>query len=226
MVRIYGKDTITVGGTKVIVRQVLFQGSKEVTKTVSDIVSSARAWIRATLPELRANPEFKVRRIFDKCFILPSDTGTAMNVVKSGLTTIASFINREFALKVREDDDAHGYVSKRYGGRIHLVGGVIQHDEDGDPISRRGEIHLSKSTVLENPVLATITLIHEAGHKFSNLRDFGDQGYFKDDLSFYEDPGLTWQQACRNADSCAVFVYKVTEAKFNSVMVHGKRLIT
>jgi hypothetical protein len=226
MVRIYGKDTVTVNGSKVIIRQVLFHGSKEVTRTVSDIVSSARAWMRMVLPELRGNPDPAILGLFNTCFINPPDKVAAMNVVKAGLTTISSFIGREFAVKVREDDDAHGYVKKYYGTRVHLVGGVVQHDEDGDPISRRGEVHLSKDTVLDNPVLATITLIHEAGHKFANLRDFGDAGYFKDDLSSYDDPGLTWPQACRNADSYAVFTYKVMEAKFKTVMVHGKGLVT
>ncbi len=225
MVRIYSKETINVGGAKVKVRQVLFHGSKKVVTAVQAIVSSAQAWIRMTLPELRGNADPKILTLFNACFISPADKSAAMNVVRSGLTTIGNFIGRDLGIKVREDNDAHGYVSKYYGGRVHLVGGVTQYDEDGDPIARRGEVHIGKDTVLNNPVLATITLIHEAGHKFANLRDFGDKGYFEDDLSGYDAPGLTWQEALRNADSYAVFVYKAMESRFKSVMVNGKSLV-
>ena len=226
MVRIYGKDTVTVNGSKVIIRQVLFHGSKEVTRAVTDIVSSARAWIRMTLPELRSKPDPKVGALFGECFANPPDTAAAMNTVRSSLSTIGNFLGRELGIKVREDDDAHGYVKQYYGNRVHLVGGVIQYEDDGRTIARQGEVHIAKDTVLENPVLATITLIHEAGHKFVNFQDFDDQGYFKDDLSGYSAPGLTWQQALRNADSHAVFTYKVMESKFKTVMVHGRGLAT
>jgi hypothetical protein len=223
MPKIYGQDTLNVGGTKVLIRQVLLKGSSTLLPIVSDVVASARGWIAAVLPELRTGAVFEVRRAFDSCFILPPDTAAAMNTVRTVLSTVGGFIGRELALKIVDEDD-HGYVNRYYGGRIHMVGGVVQYDADDDPIARRGEIHINATTVRDNPVLATITLIHEASHKFSNLRDHGDRGYFHDDLSGYWTPGLTWQEALLNADSYAVFVYKVMAAKYHSVMVHGRSL--
>jgi hypothetical protein len=37
-------------------------------------------------------------------------------------------------------------------------------------------------------------------------------------------PGLTWQEALRNADSHAVFVYRAIKAKFTSVLVNNRPL--
>jgi hypothetical protein len=216
--RIYRSKTINANGTPVIVRQVFGKGDSQARQKMVSIASAAKGWLTHALPECRSNPSPGVADAYESCFIQPPSSA-GMNTVRSVLSQVSSRLTSKYGVKILDDSDAYGYVSRRYGGRVHLVDGVIQYDEDGDAISSRGEIHLDKTTVLTNPLLATITLIHEATHKFSNLRDFGNQGYFKDDFSGYVAPGLTWNNALRNADSYAIFVYKVMQTKFHSVVV-------
>jgi len=224
MTRIYGSDTLKIGNTKVKVLQVLLQGESDLLPIVTDIIESARGWLQAVLPELRANPDPKIKAAFNSCFINPPDTASAMNMARSILQTIANNLNGDFALKILDKDAAVGYVNKYYKGRVHLVGNVIQYDKDGDAISRRGTIHIGKEVTRDNPVLATVTLIHEAGHKWISLQDHGDKGYYDDLCTTYWSPGLTWQEALKNADSHAVFVYQAIKAKFTSVMVNSRPL--
>jgi hypothetical protein len=225
MPRVYTGTTIDVGGTKVKVKQILLQGQSDLVPLMKNIVLTARGWLQTTIPELKNNPDPKVAAAFNACFISPPDATAAMNTVRSVLQTVKNFIDGSFAVKVRADDDAYGYVTSYYAGRTHSkVTGVIQYDSDGDPIARRGEVHVDTATVRKNPVLATITLIHEACHKWGNLDDYDDKGYFNPKCTAYGAPGLTWQQALNNADSYAVFCYKVVAAKFNSVTVNGKSL--
>ncbi len=225
MPRVYTGSTIDIGGTKVKVKQVLFQGKSDVVPSMKNIILSARSWLQTTIPELKQNPDPKVAAAFNSCFISPPDMNAAMNTVRAVLGTVKNFLGGSFAVKVREDDDAYGYVVSYYQGRSHSrVTGVIQYDSDGDPIARRGEVHVDTATVRNNPVLATITLIHEACHKWGNLDDHDDKGYFNSKCTAYDAPGLTWQQALNNADSYAVFCYKVMLSKFTSVTVNGKSL--
>jgi hypothetical protein len=224
MTNLYGSDILKIGGTKVKVLQVLLKGQSDVLPIVIDMVTSARGWLQAVLPELRANPDPGVKAAFNACFINPPDTNAAMNQVRSILQTIYNNLNGDFALKLLDKGNAVGYVNKYYGGRVHLVGGVIQYDKDGDPISRRGTIHVGLEVTRENPVLATVTLIHEAGHKWISLQDHGDRGYFNNACTKYWVPGLTWQEALKNADSHAVFVYQAILAKFKTVQVHSRVL--
>jgi len=224
MPRIYGSETVVIGGTKIKVMQVLLQGQSDLLPVVKDMVTSARGWLLAVLPELRANTDPGIRAAFNQCYMNPPDLASAMNQAKSILQTLYNNLNGSFALKLLDADDAVGYVNRYYKGRVHIVGGVIQYDKDGDPIARRGTIHVGIQVAREDPVLATVTLVHEAGHKWVSLQDHADKGYYKDDCSAYCAPGLTWQEALKNADSHAVFVYKAMLAKFKSVTVHGHAL--
>jgi hypothetical protein len=225
MPRIYTGTNVDIGGTKVKVKQILFQGKSDLVPITKNIVLSARAWLKTTIPECKNTPDPKVAAAFNLCFISPPNMSAAMNTVRSVLQTVLNFLGGSFALKVRADDDAYGYVTSYFQGRLHSrVTGVIQYDSDGDPIARRGEVHVDTDTIRKNPVLATITLIHEAAHKWGNVDDHDDKGYFNPKCTAYGAPGLTWQQALNNADSYAVFCYKVMLAKFLSVTVNGKSL--
>jgi hypothetical protein len=164
MPRIYGSDTLKIGNTKVKVKQVLFQGQSDLLPIVKDIVTSARGWLKTVLPELRANADPKINAEFNSCFSNTPYTNAAMNTVRSILQVISNYLDGDFALKLLDADDAVGYVTSYYRGRIHLVGNVIQYDDDGDPIARQGTVHVGKEVTRDNPVLATVTLIHEAGH--------------------------------------------------------------
>jgi hypothetical protein len=85
---------------------------------------------------------------------------------------------------------------------------MYQYDADDDLIHNRGEMHLAAS-IMRTGDTAAVILIHEAGHKYANLRDHGWSGYFASDYTGYEDNNLSWQQCLVNADSYAVFAYLV-----------------
>jgi len=214
---IYTSKTVNARGTRVTVRQVLGRGDSQVRRRIVSIASAAKGWLAQTLPECNSNPTAGVTAAYTLCFRQPPDSA-GMNTVKSVLSQVNSRLSSPYGVKVLSTD-AYGYNRRYYGGRIHTVDGVIQYDTADRTISHRGEIHVNRDTVLNDAVMATVTLIHEATHKFSNLRDFGNQGYFRNDYSDYTQPGLIWNNALRNADSYAVFVYKVVLSKFHHVIV-------
>jgi hypothetical protein len=218
MKRVYlGKEVIA-NGVKINVKQVFGSGESDIRERVKRIASTAQRWLDTAIPELHHNMAPKVAAVFTECFKCAPDPGS-ITTAKSVLTTVSNSLKKAHGVKVRNDDDAYGYVNIAFGGRKHLTNGMVFHDSDGDAITRMGEIHVDKMTIRSNMTMAVITYIHEATHRFSNTDDYGDQGYFKSDGSDFVAPGLTWQQALNNADSYAYFVYKTMEAKFTSVIV-------
>ena len=218
MKRIYNGHKVTVNGVQINVKMVLGFGSDDVVKRAQRIVQTAQGWLAATLPEVTSQMSGGVAAAFQSCFVKVPDPA-AVNTVRSVLTTTNNSIRKAHGIKIRNDDDAYGYVSLSFGGRRHLTNGMVFHDDDGDVITKMGEIHLDKNTVKNNMTLAVITYIHEATHRFVNTNDHGDQGYFKNDGSTFCAPGITWQKALDNADSYAFFVYKTMLAKYKTVIV-------
>lgn len=218
MKRIYTSKEITAGSARIAVRQVLGFGDADVRERVKRIAASAQGWLGSALPEVRSNMDQGVAAAFQACFLCAPDPA-AVSTVKAVLTTTSNSLRAPHGIKVRDDDDAYGYVNLAYGGRRHLTNGAVFYDRDGDAIHRLGEIHLDKKTVKTDMTMAVITYVHEATHRFSNTDDHDDRGYFRADGTAYVQPGLTWQQALNNADSYAYFVYKTMQAKFRTVIV-------
>ncbi len=218
MKRAYVGKEVNAGGVKIKVRQVLGYGDADIRNRVTRIATTAQGWLAATLPEVRSNMNPGVAAAYQECFTRAPDSA-AVSTVKAVLTTTSNSLRRPHGIKVRNDDDAYGYVNLSYGGRKHLTNGVAFFDSDGDQIHRMGEIHLDTTTIRNDMTMAVITYIHEATHRFSNTDDHGDQGYFRSDGSSFCMPGLTWQQALNNADSYAYFVYKTMQSKYHSVIV-------
>ncbi len=218
MKRLYISKDIIVGGVTIAVRQVAGFGDSDVRERVKRIAASAQGWLKTTLPEVRSNMDPGVAAAYQTCFI-QAPNSAAVSTVKAVLTTMNNSLTRPHGIKVRNDDDAYGYISLSYGGRKHLTNGVVFFDADGDQIHSMGEIHIDTQTIRTDMTMAVITYIHEATHRFCNTDDHGDKGYFKSDGSSYCQPGLTWNQALINADSYAYFVYKTMQSKFKSVIV-------
>jgi hypothetical protein len=212
MKRIYKTTTIRPNGVEVSVRQVLGRGQERVPTAIQEAAIKARQWLSAAL---LADPrtDSRVASIFRHCFL--SDGSSAdVSTVKAVLTTLNNSLSRSYAVKVNTDNDGTlGYVKRSYDGRPHLVNGMNHFDSDGDQISRRGEIHVCLLAIDKGNDMATITLIHEAAHKFANLRDHGNRGYFDNNNRTYCTGGLTHEEALLNADSYAVFCYKVAKAR-------------
>lgn len=206
MKRVYKTTTINPGGSRIWVRQVLFYGNSAIPQQVAIAVQAARNWLSQTIPELRHDMAPNIASSYQHCF-RAAPTPEDISTVKSVLTTVFNKLSDDFGIKVREDDEAYGYVRRYMSGRVHFDSGVQFYTALGNPIARRGEIHIDRNTLLHSPRMSVVTLIHEASHKFANLRDHGDRGYFEADYSDYEAAGLTHEEALMNADSYAVFCY-------------------
>ena len=213
----YGKNSRNVGSSTVTIRQVKFQSQRAITQRVCSVVAAARAWIKITLPEMTTTPSGPVYGDFLACFIKASNAG--MMTAKARLSAVSTELNKDLSIKVRALGGDSGYASAYFSGKTKRVGGTVFYDEDGDEIKPYGDIHLDSVDLMTRPVYAAITLIHEATHKFANTDDFDNKGYFKDDGSDFRAPGLTWQQALKNADSYAFFVYKVMQGKYHQLIV-------
>ena len=218
MKRAYVGKEVVAGGVKIQVKQVLGFGDTDVRNRVQRIATTAQGWLAKTLPEVRSNMDADIAVVFQACFRCAPDPAAVMTA-KAVLTTTYNSLRKPHGIKIRNDDDAYGYVNLSYGGRRHLTNGVVFYDDEGDAIHRMGEIHIDKATVRNDMTMAVITYIHEATHRFVNTDDHGDQGYFRSDGSDYSQPGLSWQQALRNADSYAYFVYKTIQSRYHSVIV-------
>ncbi len=227
MTRWYGDDRIRVGGTTITVKQVKFHGSSMVVQAVGRAVQTARDWLSAVIPEIRIrNQQPYVDQVLVECFKDPPDKSVAVSTIKAVLSNVELELRKDLSIKVRDSANDHrpaaGYVRPYLDGPRERVGGAVFYDDRGREIHRRGDIHLDKSIVLMYRERAPVVLIHEAGHKFANLADFGPMGYFERDGSAYKQAGLVWQDALRNADSYAWFVQKVFHRKLRSVP--GRRL--
>lgn len=206
MKRIYRTTKLQCGATQLEVRQVLGRGESTNPPKVAQALQTSRQWLRDALPFLHAHIDDRTRSAFKHCFRKDPDSAS-LNTVRAVISNISAGLNQpKLGIKVLADDDALGYVQRYYNGRVHTTFGALFYDASGDAIAHRGEIHLA-TDVLNDPDVAAVTLIHEAAHKFSNLRDHGNQGYFDGKCRNYMTPGLQWQQALMNADSHAVFVY-------------------
>lgn len=212
MKRIYKTTTIRPNGVEVSVRQVLGRGKERVPAMIMEAAVKARQWLMLAQS---ADPrtDSRVASIFRHCFRTQPNSAD-ISTVRSVLSTINGSLSRPYGVKVNTDDGSTlGYVKRSYSGRPHLVNGTLQYDKDGDLITRRGEIHVCLLAVDTGADMAAITLIHEAGHKFANLRDHGDRGYFDGDNRTYSAPGLTRVEALYNADSHAVYCYKIAKSR-------------
>jgi hypothetical protein len=223
MKRVYTTTKIIAGGTELKVRQVLMDGDKRVPERIAAATVSARMWMNLARPHYLTQASINLMQpIFRFCFHADA-TPERRNIVLSVLQTIDSALQRPFAVKVLGGQGGTlGYVKRYYSGCVQATMGVMQYDSDGDLVHHRGEVHISRD-ILSNGDQAAITLIHEFGHKYANLRDHGWAGYFKSDSSGYEENRLTWQQCMVNADSYALFVYFLANPHLARMRVPGLR---
>ena len=227
--RVYTTTTIYVMGTKVEVRQPLFKGVNRVPEQVGKLVKQAKTWVPMTICDV--NQEGFMRdaqndrglvsvngMAFRTCF-LQNPSHHLLRLLSSRLEATNAGLIRKLAIKVRPMSRVHGSVkvyypmnqtaasfSRRRFGKCSRSDGVSLYDKDGDIIHSLGEIHLDLDSIWDQ-ALGTLTLIHEATHKFANTEDFA---YFKSDLSGYElkrnGQPITAQETLDNADSYATFV--------------------
>ena len=93
------------------------------------------------------------------------------------------------SVKVREWSAGEGYVTTYHDGS-------------------QGDIHINKKTLLDREFgMRVLSYLHEASHKYAKTHDYGERGYC-DGNGNYKVQGLTFQEACNNADSYAWYIWQ------------------
>lgn len=225
MKRVYTTSEIMVGATKLKVRQILFNADGRAPKELATVTLAARNWLQATIPIRPSDAyEDKIAHLF-RFFFHAEPVAENTTIVWSVLNLIRQGLERPFAVKISmSDPDTYGYVSGYPVAACKQRSGKIDHwDADEQVMRRQGEIHLYRD-ILGKTDHAAVTLIHEAGHRFANLDDFGDEGYFYDDFSDLDDYKLPWDKCMRNAASYASFVYFVANPAHAQTLINKKLL--
>ncbi len=206
---IYTTKEVYAGNVRVAVRQRLGHGSAIVPEEVAAAVVSAQLWLQLALAALRnGTPLTKV--CFQFCFHA-DPVPERIQVVENVLRTILGGLSQPLGIKVRDmHGEMSGYVRRvvTHWGQPHFAHGQVEWDEAYDEV-HLGEIHLDRGMLLRGDDAGRM-LIHEAGHEFANLNDYGDHGYHY----HFEETKLTWESAQSNADSYAVFVYLMANPHF------------
>ena len=205
--KLYSTKKVMAGGTQISVRQVVGTGTDIAVQQLAAATVTARQWLQLAIPLL---PSWQYTEKITPLFRLlfrTEPTPANMNIVMSVLQNINNGLQRPFAVKIsNRDPSTLGYVTGYYAECVERGGGIYLFDQEDQVLRRQGEIHIYRGTLAKGDV-ATVTLIHEAGHRFANLEDFGDDGYFTEDYSDLHTYILSWEKCLRNADSYAAFVY-------------------
>lgn len=205
---IYTTKEVNAGSVRVAVRQRLGHGGAIVPEQIAATVVSARLWLQLALAALRnGTPLTKV--CFQFCFHA-DPVPEHIQVVENVLRTILRGLSQPLGIKIR---DMHGEMSGYVRhvvihGPAHFRNGQVEWDAADDEV-QLGEIHLDRGMLSKGDDAGRM-LVHEAGHKFANLNDYGDHGYHYR----FEETKLTWESAKSNADSYAVFVYLMANPHF------------
>lgn len=180
---------------------------------ITKMVVRAKAMLSTTMAMISTGSIDSTTKGFANTYFLTGPGGPTQmewNGIANVLQLTYQGLGNDVTLKLGADGN-HGYVSASVVSP-GTAGAVI--DQDGDHVSYNGHtLHVSKKRMLRNPEVGTITIIHEASHKYANTFDHDDQGYREEDDSGWWAPGLTRAQALKNADSFAYFAYRVGESR-------------
>jgi hypothetical protein len=203
----YVTKSVTAGGTTIEVRQVLGSSTDSAVQAIAAATVTARRWLQLVIP-LRFSWQYnqEIAPLF-RFFFHADASPENVNIVWSVLQNVNNGLQRPFAVKISNNNPSTlGYVTGYYAACANRKGRIYLYDAEAQVLRRQGEIHMFRG-ILNNGDLATVTLIHEAGHRFANLDDFGAEGYFTEDYSDLDSYKLPWQKCMRNSDSYAAFVY-------------------
>lgn len=203
----YVTKSVTAGGTTIEVRQVLGTSTDSAVQAIAAATVTARRWLQLVIP-LRSSWQYnqEIAPLF-RFFFHANASPENVNIVWSVLQNVNNGLQRPFAVKISNNNPSTlGYVTGYYAACANRRGGIYLYDAEDQVLRRQGEIHMFRG-ILNKGDPATVTLIHEAGHRFANLEDFGEEGYFTEDYSDLDSYKLPWQKCMRNADSYAAFVY-------------------
>ena len=212
------------GSTKIKVRQVLLTGDRSAPQSIIAATLSARNWLQSVIPIRPSNAyEDTIASIF-RFFFHEEPTPERTNIVWTVLNLIRQGLEQPFAVKISNTNPRTlGYVKGYWAACSERDGQIYMFDEDKNVMRRKGEIHLYRG-MLQKTDITAITLIHEAGHRFANLKDFGNDGYFSEDYSGMESYTLPWGECMRNADSYAAFVYFLANPVFAQTLLTQRLL--
>ena len=203
------KTTRVLGGQTVHLRHRVPWLSNSATTTILNHLQTAKNMLSATIGVMNKGAIELVKTNAAIFFLIPNPPGPTEEQCERILNILQLTyhgLNSDVTLKLGADGN-HGYV------RPHRVpAGTPGSIMDGDGIHWTNEghaIHIDKRDMLRNADLGVITLIHEATHKYANTLDYDDADDRIADFSYWLEPGLTTEQALNNAESYALFAFRV-----------------
>lgn len=209
--------TRQVGGLKLSVSCPSGSGNDHIPDLIGQSVSEAQRWLSLALTEVQnyeksGNASEFFRERFAYSFGVQPSLQYSREV--SGiLQSISRGLNSgHLGIKVMDK-------TGRGGG----VQGTVEADGLYFEIKPGSEIELDLGRLLSMPKRSTKTLIHEAGHVFGHLIDYAyaDRNPDANHLDWFERSGnrgplrleLEWGRARRNADSYAMFVFRLSRPR-------------
>lgn len=207
MPKIYATSEVMAGATRIKVRQVLLTGDASAPPAIVSAATAARSWLQTVIPIRPSDTnDANIAPIF-RFFFHAEPSLENTNIVWAVLHLIQQGLEQPFSVKISNSQPTTaGYVKQYWAPCPERDGQIYMWNEDDKTMRRKGEIHVYRG-ILADTDLTAITLIHEAGHRFANLNDFGKAGYFQEDYSGMDQYDLEWSKCMRNADSYAAFVY-------------------
>lgn len=185
---------------------------KSNTKNINGMVMKAKSMLSATIAGISSGPSTDMQA-HARTYFCGDPTPDEWRQIMAKLELTYNGLGCDVTLKLGADG-AHGFVRASVVSST-TPGAVV--DSDGDHVSYAGHtLHVSKKSLLKSTELGTVTIIHEATHKYANTFDHDWPGYRKEDDSGWESATddctykgpLDKAHALNNADSYAYFVYR------------------
>ena len=184
--------------------------SNSATTTILNQLQTAKNMLSATIGVMNKGAIESVKTNAAIFFLIPNPPGPTEEQCERILNILQLTyhgLNSDVTLKLGADGN-HGYV-RQHQVPAGTPGSIV----DGDGTHWTADvhaIHIIKRDMLRNADLGVITLIHEATHKYAGTLDYDDaDDRTADYFSYWLDPGLTTEQALNNAQSYALFAFRV-----------------
>lgn len=213
----YAKVTCRVGALGVSISYPHGAANNHIPHLIVQSIHEAQRWLSLALQEVRHHEvrgnasEFYRERFAYSFGVQPTVRGShevavVLNQINNGLSYGC------LSIKVMD--------KRGRGGGVH---GTLSPNRRYFYIQPSSEIELDLGRLLSMPKRSTKTLIHEAGHVFANLIDYAYADPHADahHLDWFNRSGnqppvrlqLEWEKAKHNADSYAMFVFRLSRPR-------------
>lgn len=221
MTRFTHERNTQVGATQLRVKIRHAGHRTEITNKLGSELANAQQLLQTTMAQLNRHELGASGKRFAARYFLVPDTGPSKEDLEKIKKIIEMTMNglgsSKMTIKIGlmagknddgSDDDVHGEVTQRPRSAPrtkHSYHNTVRDLDDGKKYVT-GAIRMDQDTLLKGGRLAVVTLIHEATHKYAGTNDYC---YFDDDSYTPDGTFDDKNEALKNADSYAWFIYKM-----------------